>query len=1318
VSELGVGTAVAGYRIEGVVGQGSSGTVYSALELSLQRRVALKILRPELASDDRFRQRFLRESRLAASLEHPNIIPIYAAGEEEGSIYLAMRFVEGRDLGRLIADEGALEPERAVELLTQVADALDAAHRSGLVHRDVKPGNVLVDATDHAFLCDFGLAKHAVTVDSVTRDTPFAGTIDYVAPEQIHGDEIDARTDVYSLGCLFFECVSGAPPFRRQTDVAVVLAHLHEDPPSIRELMPELPEALDDAVRRALAKAPEERFESAGELAEAARSALGDVGADARPAARTPQLRTFLITDVRGYTRYTQEHGDEAGAELATTFAGIVRDVVSRRDGRLLELRGDEALVVFESARKALQAATELQQQVTEAELQRAIGIGLDAGEAVAVGRGYRGAALNTAARLCSRARGGEILASEGVVHLAGKAEGVAYGLRRQERLKGYDRPVTAVEIHPVAQEPGRQLVRRIRARLNATSPRTRVAAAALAFGAIASVVALAVLTGEGGRTLPPNSVGALDIDSGDVSTVLGRGSGIEGLIAAEDGFWGIEAGGSVLQHIDARSRSLGPQLPLPASPNWFAPRVAFGSIWATDPSEDAALWRFDAQYRRLSNTIKLPPGRQASGPQNAQGVDVTSEAVWVAYGYPKRLARVDPESGDVRSWPVPGGGAFYDALVAADDEMVWVVDRTGRNLVRVDPKDGTKLATGRLHEGEVTDARVYGGYLWVAMRGDGGVWKIDETGAAVGKVPTGEVPWSLATGEGALWVANADGGTVTRIDPDDDSTRQFESGHRPVGVGVADGRVWVTVSLSPAEARARLSGTKVVRVAVAGEPFFYSDPAIFGGAAPFVLNHATGLRLMDYRTSPSGDARVVPEAAVAPPRVLDGGRIYVFRVREGFRFSPPSNEPVTAATFRYSIERMMSPKLSNTYCRDGLASDIAGQEAYSAGKAKHISGIVASGDELRISLERPSSTLAARLAMPCFTAVPIGTPIAPDGLQEPIPSAGPYYVDSHLLESQTVIRKNPNYPADRPQRVDGVVFTSVASPQRAGELVAAGDADYAYDEGTPPSPEFAPHGRYERAFGAGQAGKPHYFRVPASLTRFVLLNTLDGPFANVRYRRAAALAIDRGAIANLVEGTPRGLLLPPGIPGYTARDPRAPRARLDRARALVGKGRPSIVLAAEAANPVNEGVTRQIQKDLERGGFEVTVRLDADPFELAKRPRPRVDALFTGWSTDYPDPHGFFTAILDPQEGAGFFPLWFQDARWLAEIRGAARLRGDARVRAYRRLDRELTSGPIPMIPLAVDNSPPQLFSARVTCQTFLPMFFSLADPTSLCLE
>src|SRR3954447_12499964 len=352
MADLAAGATLAGYRIESLVGRGSSGSVYLAHELTLDRRVALKTLAPELAADERFRERFLRESRIAAGLEHPGILPIHAAGEADGVVYLAMRFVEGSDLGELIEAEGALPAERTLDLLAQVAEALDAAHRRGLIHRDVKPGNILVDESDRAYLTDFGLATHAASVDSLSRDTPFAGTIDYIAPEQARGEELDGRADLYSLGCVLYESVTGKPPYRRSSELAAVLAHLNDPPPSLADDRPELA-ALDPVIARALAKAPEERQPTAAALVADAGVALGDSGARqaAAPAAHAPQLRTFLITDVRGYTRYTQEHGDEAAAELAAEFARIVQEAVSPRDGRLLELRGDEALVVFESAR-------------------------------------------------------------------------------------------------------------------------------------------------------------------------------------------------------------------------------------------------------------------------------------------------------------------------------------------------------------------------------------------------------------------------------------------------------------------------------------------------------------------------------------------------------------------------------------------------------------------------------------------------------------------------------------------------------------------------------------------------------------------------------------------------------------------------------------------------------------------------------------------------------------------------------------------------------------------------------------------------------
>src|SRR5712691_11240595 len=261
-----VGTELAGYRIESLLGRGGMGVVYRARDLALERNVALKLLAPELAQDVRFRERFLRESRLAASLDHPAIIPIYDAGEVAGQLYIAMRLVEGTDLKRLLAEEGALQPEHALALLEQVADALDAAHERGLVHRDVKPSNVLVDERRHCYLADFGLSRRLAEQGVPAAAGRSIGTVDYVAPEQIRGEELDGRADLYSLGCLLYECLAGRPPFARGSDTAVVFAHLEEEPPSLPVLSP--------VIRKALAKEPDDRYQSGREMIAAARVAL------------------------------------------------------------------------------------------------------------------------------------------------------------------------------------------------------------------------------------------------------------------------------------------------------------------------------------------------------------------------------------------------------------------------------------------------------------------------------------------------------------------------------------------------------------------------------------------------------------------------------------------------------------------------------------------------------------------------------------------------------------------------------------------------------------------------------------------------------------------------------------------------------------------------------------------------------------------------------------------------------------------------------------------------------------------------------------
>ena len=273
-----VGSELAGHHLEALIGRGGMGAVYRAEELTLGRKVALKVIAPELAQDSRFRERFLRESRIAASLDHPHIVPIFKAGEEDGALFLAMRYVEGTDLGKLLAEGGALAPARAIALLEQVADGLDAAHEKGLVHRDVKPSNVLVSRAagkEHAYLADFGLTKRTGSLSGVSVAGDVVGTIEYVAPEQITGEDVGPSADLYSLGCVLYECLTGQSPFPRATDVALLWAHVHEEAPRPSEVRPELPRAIDGVLARALAKDPARRYSSADELVSAARSALG-----------------------------------------------------------------------------------------------------------------------------------------------------------------------------------------------------------------------------------------------------------------------------------------------------------------------------------------------------------------------------------------------------------------------------------------------------------------------------------------------------------------------------------------------------------------------------------------------------------------------------------------------------------------------------------------------------------------------------------------------------------------------------------------------------------------------------------------------------------------------------------------------------------------------------------------------------------------------------------------------------------------------------------------------------------------------------------
>ncbi len=309
-SGSGTGAQIAGYRLEEQIGRGGMAVVYRALDVRLDRWVALKIMSPEAARDQAFRQRFIHESRAAAAVDHPHIIPIFEAGEASGVLFIAMRYVSGGDVRALISRLGPLNETRTSNIITQVASALDAAHASRLVHRDVKPGNILIGEAagsgypDHVYLADFGLSKQSLSSPVVTATGQFLGTLDYIAPEQIEGRQIDGRADLYGLACAAFEMLSGAPPFRRDQNLALMWAQLSEPPPLLSSRRAGLPPPVDRVLAKALAKSPDDRYATCLDFAAALRAAFG---AGQSAAAKIPPAAQRPATEMARPVRVTAE---------------------------------------------------------------------------------------------------------------------------------------------------------------------------------------------------------------------------------------------------------------------------------------------------------------------------------------------------------------------------------------------------------------------------------------------------------------------------------------------------------------------------------------------------------------------------------------------------------------------------------------------------------------------------------------------------------------------------------------------------------------------------------------------------------------------------------------------------------------------------------------------------------------------------------------------------------------------------------------------------------------------------------------------------
>jgi predicted Ser/Thr protein kinase len=588
-----VAPELAGYRVEELIGRGGMGEVYRALDVRLGRSVALKVLAARVAEDDCFRERLLRESRLAASLDHPNVIPIYEAGEADGRLFIAMRYVRGRDLKALLRGEGALGPARAVAIAEQLAGALDAAHRRGLVHRDVKPSNVLLDSEgerEHCYLADFGLTQSAS--ERGPTDGQFMGTVAYVAPEQIRGDKVDGRADQYGLACLLFECLTGGVPYGGRSEVAAIFAHLEEPIPSASKCRPGLPAEIDAVLERGMAKDPHDRFESCGALVEAAADAL-----DLHPAERMarPRLVAVLLAAVVALAAVI-------GAGLLT---GGSEDPRAAPPGALVRVDPETNEVVGR--------------------------------------RGIRG-------------HPGELVVTPGGLWMADFRGGVLLryepGAGRLERItsNGEPRDLAALGDKVYVGADGRFLsgiVSRYDATTGVREDGIDLLACAMASGEgvvwSAGCPAVQRLSTDGGRLrklvevyLPYHS--PLTVENSRVQfreLAIGAGS-----------LWALgDAVDRRLWRLDARSGRIEATIPLGFAPTSIA--VAAGRVWITDGVHDRVV-PLDAASGRLLSPVRV--GRGPSGITSGAG------ALWVVNTLDGTLSRLDRRSGRVAATVDVGG--------------------------------------------------------------------------------------------------------------------------------------------------------------------------------------------------------------------------------------------------------------------------------------------------------------------------------------------------------------------------------------------------------------------------------------------------------------------------------------------------------------------------------------------------------------------------------------------------------------------------------------------------------------------------------------
>lgn len=704
------------------------------------------------------------------------------------------------------------------------------------------------------------------------------------------------------------------------------------------------------------------------------------------------------------------------------------------------------------------------------------------------------------------------------------------------------------------------------------------------------------------------------------------------------------------------------------------------------------------AQKTRIGNVVPGGPGSVAT----------RGSAVWVAPSS-GLLSRLSPRSGRVVQRIDPTAGV---TAVAVGADAVWIIDRSelASTATRIDPTGAlTPIAVGRGPSG----IAVGEGAVWVADSLDDAVVRIDpRTRAVTTTIPVGGSPGGVAVGDGSVWVANTRDGTVSRIDAASaEVVATIDVGGSPQAVTLANGHVWVTVQPSVRELQVPSPGG-TVRVVAQGDVDSVDPALTYAGS----LLYGSCAQLLNYPDKPAPEgSQLEPEVAQSMPKRSADGKTYTFTIRKGFRFSPPSNEPVTAETFKYSIERSLSPRMNGPALLNGYLGGIVGAQAYMEGKAQHISGIVARGNTLTVRLVAPAPDFVSLIAMPFFCAVPIGTPHDPKGVRL-VPSAGPYYVASYAPGQGVVLKRNPNYRGRRPHRPERIEFTPGISEENATRQVEAGNADYAMG-GIAPEMASRLATRYGPGSEAAKKGRQQYFLNASTALLFFVLNTHRPLFRDVRLRRAVNYALDRRSLArvghftSLFPDRPTDQYLPPGIPGFADARIYPLTPDMATARRLAGRKQRSAVLYTCTVSPCDQQA-QIVKRNLAAIGIDV--QIETFPFRamferLSRKGEP-FDLAAIGWAADYPDPAQFLNFLLL----SGIIPT-LDDPAYKRKLEAAAQLSGSPRYLAYGKLDADLARNAAPWVAIGNDSSR-DFFSARIGCQVFHPVYGM--DLGALCIR